>query len=132
MNVDRLLKLADFLESVPPERFNLRRWADVGFSPDNCGTAACAIGWATTIFPELRLSSTAGSVYDLELNEMGLYGDDSMPEGWDLVQSFFDLGWADARILFEEDSYPRRPKTTPIMVADRIRQFVADMQKESL
>ena len=62
----RLLKLASFLDALPPEKFNYRRWTynpktREGISLDDlnvCGTTACALGWATSIkeFKDLGLS----------------------------------------------------------------------------
>jgi hypothetical protein len=52
MNADRLLKLANFLDNLPPERFRFNAWVGDGWEckPDlSCGTTACALGWATTI-----------------------------------------------------------------------------------
>lgn len=53
---DRILLLADFLEQLPPKRFNFSTWVgyDWGGREDLlCGTTACGLGWATTI-PEFR------------------------------------------------------------------------------
>lgn len=52
----RLLKLADFLDELPPTRFNYESWVGdswEGRSNLSCGTTACALGWATTI-PSFR------------------------------------------------------------------------------
>lgn len=56
VQAERLLMLASFLERLPPERFNFRRWASEE-DLNSCGTTACALGWATTIpaFKELGL-----------------------------------------------------------------------------
>jgi hypothetical protein len=54
----RLLKLADFLDKLPPERFDFGTWGDVrdGKSGQDaleeaelCGTTACALGWAPAL-----------------------------------------------------------------------------------
>lgn len=55
---ERLLKLADFLDTVPPSRFDFSRWAgntwkDQNLLDESCGTTACAFGWATAI-PEFQ------------------------------------------------------------------------------
>lgn len=52
MNAERLLKLADFLDTVPPERFEYAVWASeatTDLRAPGCGTKACALGWATAI-----------------------------------------------------------------------------------
>lgn len=52
----RLLRLATFLEELPPRRFDYRTMVgpDWGGAQDlSCGTTACAIGWAATM-PQFR------------------------------------------------------------------------------
>lgn len=51
----RLLDLADLLGRVPPKKFDMTSWAR-NLPPDmdpaneeQCGTSACALGWATTL-----------------------------------------------------------------------------------
>jgi hypothetical protein len=46
MHTERLLKLADFLETVPPDKFDMNGWG----REDDCGFAGCAIGWAGKLF----------------------------------------------------------------------------------
>jgi len=52
----RLLKLAAFLEKLPPERFEFGTWVGAswkGAQDLSCGTTACALAWAATI-PSFR------------------------------------------------------------------------------
>ncbi len=52
----RLLVLADFLDALPPRRFDYSSWVGMDWKglPDlSCGTTACALGWATAI-PEFQ------------------------------------------------------------------------------
>ena len=59
MRTDLLLELADFLDKLDPNRFDIRTWRrpskdSVGFVSDeqlltDCNTVACAIGWAVTL-----------------------------------------------------------------------------------
>lgn len=56
VHADRLLRLAAFLDDVPPHRFDYSRWVGTdwkGKEDLSCGTTACALGWATTM-PEFR------------------------------------------------------------------------------
>ena len=46
----KLAALANFLEDLPSERFHMPRWADDDATDTSCGTAACACGWAATIY----------------------------------------------------------------------------------
>jgi len=51
-----LTELADFLDTLPPERFDYGHWVGSdwkGESDLSCGTTACAAGWATTL-PSFR------------------------------------------------------------------------------
>jgi hypothetical protein len=52
---DRLSKLANFLDTVPGDRFHISTWRDSDSKTVDiaqCDTAACAIGWSTCIIPE--------------------------------------------------------------------------------
>ena len=47
MYTKRLLKLADFLDTLPTKRFDFDQWAN---GPMNeCDSVGCALGWSTTI-----------------------------------------------------------------------------------
>ena len=69
MRADRLLKLADFLDTVDEKKFNYCVWGQIDamgeFEPVegtsitteellkvNCNTSACALGWCPTVWPE--------------------------------------------------------------------------------
>ena len=52
----RLLTLAHFLRTrVPPEEFDMRCFAGSRLGPTvgSCGVSACALGWATVIWPSV-------------------------------------------------------------------------------
>lgn len=59
---ERLAKLADFLDTVPPEKFAFYTVMDIDGLKDPlealaagshpCGTVGCAIGWTPAVFPE--------------------------------------------------------------------------------
>jgi hypothetical protein len=59
MNAQRLLKLADFLDTVDPSNFNYNYWHTGLREPrtapqePECGTTACALGWAAHV-PEFQ------------------------------------------------------------------------------
>ena len=53
---EKLLKLAKFLEEeVQDPWFDLDKWATKGFTEKQCGSTACAVGWATACFPDSGL-----------------------------------------------------------------------------
>lgn len=48
----RILKLADFVEKIPPKKFDFRTYVGHdwrGAKDLSCGTTACALGWATAM-----------------------------------------------------------------------------------
>ena len=51
--IERLIHLANFLERLPPEKFDFGHWVDTttyeGKEDFSCGTTGCALGWATTL-----------------------------------------------------------------------------------
>lgn len=156
MNIDRLTKLADLLDTVPVDKFDLNYWGEARtrYSPapehldiakDECGTTACACGWACTI-PEFReaglhlelVSSVWRPSYDLVYEKTEL---DRLPMGkvtytnLSAAAAFFDLSRDAAERLFYPDSYFRPEDwddpdrdgyaTTPAEVAARIRELIA-------
>lgn len=115
VGAERLRILADFLPSVPVERFDIRDWA--------CGTVACACGHATTI-PAFR---EAG----LELVPVGVLGSGTKGlkfgkhRDFNAAAAFFDISSADTDRLFGQLSYGYGRKVTPADVAARIREHLA-------
>lgn len=130
MNKERLLKLAAFLETVPPERFDYNTWAgeDWQGKPDlSCGTTACAFGWATAI-PEfaaagLKLVKNRHGSIHVELAGMAY---DQETGGYDRSLSsavqFFDISSMDAHYLFIPEGSMEGWEAT--RVAQHIRNFV--------
>jgi hypothetical protein len=125
MNKERLLRLADFLEKeVPAEQFNMERWAtgEVG----QCGTMACAFGWATKI-PEfasagLKLSLTPFDDDGREVLSGNVHFHDWC--GFEAARLFFDISDTQASYLFYDGNYMDGARDIGDVVA-RIRDFVA-------
>jgi hypothetical protein len=110
----RLLKLADFLETVPRKRLDMSIFATGDLR--ECGTSGCALGWATQI-PSFRRA--------------GLYLDETSPrlrgrprivDPFQVAREFFDLSAYDAADLFTPNY---DGSDTPKEVAKRFRKFVA-------
>lgn len=115
MNIERLTKLADFLDTVPERRFDLSRWRAAKGTIE-CGFAGCAVGWASLI-PEFRVD---GLTLDSEWGEpVFLHW-----ESWLAVERFFDLSTRQAERLFGRSEYQEHPEPTPIDVTKRIRTLV--------
>lgn len=132
INAKRLLKLADFLETIPRKSFDLARWQaseptkPEGKKQGDCGFAGCAIGWAThgQLFRGLRF------VFDEGFQEMVPFYNGT--EGWSGIDELFalepvdhDIDSGQAEYLFTDTSYPSL-SVTPKQVATRIRKFVRE------
>lgn len=130
MHADRLLKLADFLETVPEENFDISGWETAeatkpeGDRPGQCGFAGCAVGWAAHV-----------ELFDGFVMRDG----DPLYQGktdWDAVDELFGFKQApgelskEGLILFSGSEY-RGYEATPAQVAARIRQFVASKATSS-
>lgn len=139
----RLLILADKLEEVSERSFNLAKWINyrrtyrVAVAPllsnsvlkadlkpeefEECGTSACAVGWAGTIPQFQKLGFT------MDIREAFC---DPAPSfqghrGWYATHAFFDLNWDSAHSLFSKNSPAYRgQEATPKFVAQVIRDFV--------
>lgn len=126
MNKKRLLKLADFLETIPRKVFNIDRWETrpqtkpEGEKPGECGFAGCAVGWAAhaKLFRGFRLSRNINI-----LPQPSYKG----RTGFGAVEEVFGLTLTDAEDLFLCMGYPtaRSPlDPTPKEVARKIRKLV--------
>lgn len=122
MNKERLLALADLLEgkgmfegqAPQPENFDLKLWKT------GCQTTACAVGHAAThpYFIEQGLTlSQCG------LGWQPVYNGSS---NWSAVGKFFDINRSHCEFLFHRVNYRDDIRTTPVQVAERIRQLVAE------
>lgn len=118
MNKERLLKLAEKLDSVPPDSFGMYHWYSNGCST-SCGFKACAAGWAATI-PEF---AEAGFVIEYSTKGLSCGPRFNQYEGFAAVQSFFGIDSSAADYLF--GSYdPNENSDEPWYVANKIREFV--------
>lgn len=140
MRADRLLKLADFLETVPRKAFDISSWQarpasrPEGDVPGECGFAGCAIGWAVHIgiAPELRFAEI--KVHETTWYELRYLEDDEITSFCAAAKAM-DLRRPQAEYLFDPEAYNdsdpddddnEAVDVTPKMVADRIRKFVKD------
>lgn len=141
----RLLKLADFLDTVPKKLFDLETFANIDLDSDGCevaldkmkkfepkcGATACAMGWCPTIFPKLikwyrlDVNSWDGNIeYGVVLKEQEK-GKEF--RNFKAAEKLFGLNTDEAEYLFQPSRYPSYGKNaTPKSVAKRIRKFVKD------
>ena len=108
---ERLCMLADFVETLPPERLSLTRWFGFG--------KGCAIAWAATD-PWFRAQG------------LRLEDSDSLAEcrpefksrtDWAAVASFFEITVQEAQHLF---GGARGLSPVPAVMAGQIRAFLAE------
>ncbi len=117
----RLLKLAAFLRNHVPEKLlNMGLWVDIDRKGHkhkhanlNCETPACALGWATAIFPELS--------YNWTTHQIVLKGKTKAIQR--TVKEFFNVEWGDNYSTGVRLFGPFR--RTPEEEAQIIEQFVA-------
>lgn len=115
MNTDRLLRLADFLDGLPPKKFCIVGW---GRKYSGCGTVACAAGWACLI-PEF----VADGLHRFdESNFMPMYKECL---GNKALALFFDIDGEKVYDLFFAGGHEHGSDTKAEEVAARIRELVA-------
>lgn len=127
--VDRLLKLADHLETVQRRLFDMLAWGH-----DNCcKTVCCALGHACSI-PSFRRAGLRlkadrrwvdgrgrrNATYDVVFHD----DFDQVLRGFAAAEKFFGLSDREAAFLFAAFSYVK-DRVTPRRVAARIRRLVA-------
>lgn len=129
MKRKRLLKLADFLETIPKRVFDMSLWEAApatkpeGKKPGKCGFAGCALGWAAHVklFRGLRMFDEE-LYYQAKGNRM-----EDVAWGFHAAEELFEITNAQATFLFDEDSYDYAElPIPPKRVAKRIRKLVAD------
>ena len=108
---ERLRMLADFVETLPPERLSLARWFGFG--------KGCAVAWAATD-PWFRAQGLRLQDPD---NLTGCRPEFGQRTDWAAVASFFEITPRDAQRLFGGGSGVR---PQPAALAGRIRAFLAE------
>lgn len=90
------------------------------FNKNNCGTSACAGGWATTLFPQLYTLNCEVVYFKKHLKEK-FYG-------LDALSKFFDIDLNTAYNIFMGNAYESYKKSifgvSPTEVSKRIRGIV--------
>jgi hypothetical protein len=131
---ERLLKLAAFLRTVPPEKFDLSSFiSDIHYDEQGpaCGTTACAIGWCPVVFPNdcrVELGDEWPSIrFTGESYDWTDWEDDFDAPG----QKFFGVNDSEWDHLFEplDDETDEHVLRTPAEEADVIEAFVASKEE---
>lgn len=132
---ERILFLADFLDTLPVEKFDYGRWVGEdwqGAADLSCGTKACAAGWATTlqVFQDLGLI-LCHLCYDVHLKDdkcFSLDKDFAYASDRALMQ-VFDITDAQVLDLFYPNIYSEdQPNqgATPQKVAAYFRRYIQE------
>lgn len=56
MNTERILHIADLIEKLEPQQFDMNEWAN------SCGTVACIAGWTYLTYADEVIPGSAGTV----------------------------------------------------------------------
>lgn len=113
-NVERLLRLAEHLDTVPTEQFDMSIWKD----DYECSTVACAIGHGCNV-PEFQ---EAGLHLERVCDDAEWGPSFEGLDGFEAVAVFFGTSVDQAKNLFGY-SWTNGYKT-PGEIAKRIRRFV--------
>jgi len=104
MQADLLLDLANFLDRLPSNRFDYRRWVGRSWKGRldlSCGTTACALGWAATI-PSIQARGLQLFAWDRGVDIVAYIGDSlSSAEAADVDADPNDLSMRAASRVFE-------------------------------
>ncbi|AKV03166.1 hypothetical protein AKJ09_09829 [Labilithrix luteola] len=131
----RLLRLADFLDTIPEKSFDFACWVSGEFGDDgalSCGTTACAFGWATTM-PEFRALGLRLLKDGVGIASPSLISTNETTY-WKRVREaakeVFGLSVSELEWLFtpSDEEYDGKPEddASPAEVAVHIRNFVAN------
>ena len=137
MNKERLLKLADFLLTVPKAKFDfnvLAKQAKNGkpmkeafeAGEERCGTIGCALGWSPIPFPK-ELFWKPERYYEVDTLSLTVCYTNSQGRtysGFEMAEQFFDLTENEACFLFNPYASPLDISATAEEVSRQIREFV--------
>jgi hypothetical protein len=111
MNKARLVKLAEFLGDLKPEKFNFSNVVSSWDEKNHCGTVCCAIGYTPQLFPE-----EVEWVADIAPFWMDVEGKRSGAEGYvEVAAELFDIPPEHAHNLF-----------TPLSLRDPLSEEMTD------
>ena len=126
--ISRLRRLADHLETVPEDQFNIFVWKQ----ESSCGTAACAFGHAASIpsFRKLGLGLQPMQPWPPVVGVRYYLPTYKGVSGMDAAAKFFGIANGEARHLFDVAEYAFYPVTTD-KVVERIRSLITRLSGEA-
>lgn len=126
MLVERLEKLADYLDTVDPAKFDILQWKS---DENDC---KCAGGFAVEVFEELnwditkiRYKEDTNSYAPLYDNERGMMA----------ITNFFGLQFDEAMEIFHVNGYwnltkPVAPKDVVLKIREKVKEFLLNSQEK--
>lgn len=136
IHAKRLLKLADFLKALPPQKFDYCSWVGSdwkGKQDLSCGTTGCALGWACAMPDFRRLGLKFRKIGNKRTGYTGFpmvpgKTQDGEGHAGHASRVVFGLSHDQHNLLFMPKPYnpPTGPTgdATPKQVAAHIRKFV--------
>ena len=111
MNIDAMNKMADLLEVIEPEAFDMGFWW-ASVDSNICGTAGCIAGWAVHVDATTKVEAFTWPTNDKEqrvqlLKKYGApthYSEGGFPYP-SVAAALLELDWTEASRLFESDSW---------------------------
>lgn len=134
----RLLKLADFLETVPRKNFDYSTLAGSDWDGKkdfiSCGTQGCALGYAASmpafrkIGLRLSLTESYGDSPSAVVHMKNVDSDEADGDQlYSAVEEVFGLNIDETDFVF--NMYMGQPESTPKQVAKKIRKFVTKREE---
>lgn len=132
MDKQRLLAIADLIDTIPKDQFDMYSWS----RKTSCGTVGCAIGHAIAqgLLPELKLYQIGKYLYPLkrgaDLEELGETAYLNAP--MEAIADTLGISFDNAEDLFDPERYDPDDEEDPDLnigtktVSSRIRAFVAE------
>lgn len=136
IHVERLRTLYAMMAGIPPELINLEEWrfstlygvrtlfhgvSDGDLLSQNCGTVACAVGWACA-YPDFINQGLGWDDNPFFVDRSAIH------YGWDAVRGFFGLDEEQAEYLFS-DRELKRPDMGLHRERVPVRSISADGEK---
>lgn len=136
LHKNRLLKLAEFLDKLPKEKFDFS--SVISKNEGKCGTICCAVGWLPTVFPRSWMwDFVAGDETHINVFRKVPNGEDTKSshhwhcDFWVDVSKFFGMTEKEVeQLFFPEMDRPWDPdfmlgeEATANEVADSIRDYI--------
>lgn len=131
----RMLRLAKFLDGLPPKKFDLRIIVDgttkapckADIQNEACGTVGCAMGWSPIVFPtmlEYRQGSYGPEDFDVVIKNKS----HKPKKNFHAIMKVLGIDYHESVDLFDPGGYMSN-NVGPKDVARKIRKLVKDKSK---